>query len=128
MGTVGIVVISHSRRLAEGVAELARELGVHQVRVEAAGGDADGGLGTSIDLVEKAVRAADDGTGVVLLADLGGAVLTAKTYVEDAETPVVLADAPLVEGAVAAASAAASGATLEEVARTANDAYTFRKT
>jgi dihydroxyacetone kinase phosphotransfer subunit len=130
--TVGIVVISHSRRLAEGVAELAREMGLGQVRVEPAGGDVDGGLGTSIELVERAVGAADSGAGVVLLADLGSSVLTAKTYVAElaedgAGGDVVLADAPLVEGAVAAASAAAAGADLPAVVRAAGEAHGFRK-
>jgi PTS hybrid protein len=129
VATVGIVVISHSRRLAEGVAELARTLGGGGVLVEGAGGDAGGGLGTSIELVERAVRKVETGGGVVLLADLGSAVLTAKTYVQDGGGPdrAVLADAPLVEGAVAAASAAAAGADLAAVARAAAEAYGVRK-
>jgi PTS hybrid protein len=133
MGTVGIVVISHSRRLAEGVAELAREMGVGRVLVEPAGGDASGGLGTSIELVEQAARVVDSGAGVVLLADLGSSVLTAKTYVAEHETgrepggEVVLADAPLVEGAVAAAATAAGGADLAAVAAAAAEAYDIRK-
>jgi dihydroxyacetone kinase phosphotransfer subunit len=130
---VGIVLISHSRALAEGAAELARQMGVGQVAVEPAGGAADGGLGTSIDLLESAVRAADKGAGVVLIADLGSSVLTAKTYLEDLEdtgtpeTEVVLADAPFVEGAVAAASAAAAGAGVAAVVSAAAEAYAFRK-
>ncbi|HEU5156408.1 MAG TPA: phosphoenolpyruvate--protein phosphotransferase [Streptosporangiaceae bacterium] len=147
---VGIVIVAHSRLLAEGAAELGRQMGVGQVPVEPAGGDADGGLGTSIELVERAVRAADRGAGVVLLADIGSSVLTAKTFIEDrqdgqdgqdggaaedaggaAEDPggaVVFADAPLVEGVVAAASAAAGGADLAAVVRAAAEAYDFRKT
>jgi dihydroxyacetone kinase phosphotransfer subunit len=125
---VGIVVVSHSRLLAEGVCELAREMGVHQVRVEPAGGDVDGGLGTSIELIERAVRKVDDGAGVVLLADLGGSVLIARTFAEDTDALVALADAPLVEGAVAAASLAAAGAGLEAVVAAARDAYDLRKT
>jgi phosphoenolpyruvate---glycerone phosphotransferase subunit DhaM len=146
MNTVGIVIVSHSRLLAEGAAELGRQMGVDQVRVEPAGGAADGGLGTSIELVERAVRAADQRAGVVLLADIGSSVLTAKTFIEDLQDlqdaedaedaedaaggtgAVVFADAPLVEGVVAAASAAAGGADLAAVARAATDAYDFRKT
>jgi dihydroxyacetone kinase DhaKLM complex PTS-EIIA-like component DhaM len=146
MSTVGIVIVAHSRPLAEGAAELGRQMGVGQVRVEPAGGAADGGLGTSIELVERAVRAADQGAGVVLLADIGSSVLTAKTFIEDLEDmedledgeaagdaedaagAVVFADAPLVEGVVAAASAAAGGADLAAVARAATEAYDFRKT
>jgi PTS hybrid protein len=136
-GTVGIVIISHSRRLAEGVVELARELGGGRVLVEPAGGDASGGLGTSIELVEQAVRTVDSGAGVVLLADVGSSVLTAKSYVADraddadgtAATAgeVVLADAPLVEGAVAAVATAAGGADLATVVAAAGEAYDFRK-
>ncbi|GAA0331431.1 dihydroxyacetone kinase phosphoryl donor subunit DhaM [Actinoallomurus spadix] len=139
MSTVGIVLISHSRSLAEGAAELAAQMGVGEVAVRPAGGDGEGGLGTSIDLVEQAVREADGGAGVVLIADLGSSVLTARTYLEeledaragrpgDPETNVVLADAPFVEGAVAAASASAGGADVAAVVRAANEAYGFRKT
>ncbi|GGQ18494.1 dihydroxyacetone kinase phosphotransfer subunit [Actinomadura coerulea] len=126
---VGIVIISHSRTLAEGVAEVARAMGVGKAVVEPAGGDAEGRLGTSIDLVEQAVAAADDGDGVVLLADLGSSVLTAKMLIEDAEgDAVLLADAPLVEGAVAAASMAATGADLTTVHTAAESARDHRKT
>jgi PTS hybrid protein len=129
MANVGIVLISHSRALAEGAAELARQMGVGEVAVEPAGGTEDGGLGTSLELLESAVRSADQGAGVVLIADLGSSVLTAKTYLEDVEDiEVVLADAPFVEGAVAAASAAAGGADVASVTAAAYEAYEFRKT
>ncbi|HEY0541127.1 MAG TPA: dihydroxyacetone kinase phosphoryl donor subunit DhaM [Actinoallomurus sp.] len=131
MANVGIVLISHSRALAEGAAELARQMGVGEVAVEPAGGTEDGGLGTSIELLESAVRAADEGAGVVLIADLGSSVLTARTFLEDWEdagTEVVLADAPFVEGAVAAASASAGGAGVAAVTKAAGEAYDFRKT
>jgi PTS hybrid protein len=130
MANVGIVLISHSRALAEGAAELARQMGVGEVAVEPAGGTEDGGLGTSIELLESAVRAADEGAGVVLIADLGSSVLTARTFLEDREdagTEVVLADAPFVEGAVAAASASAGGAGVAGVTKAAGEAYDFRK-
>ncbi|MCW2946938.1 MAG: hypothetical protein JWR24_3655 [Actinoallomurus sp.] len=144
MANVGIVLISHSRALAEGAAELARQMGVGQVAVEPAGGAADGGLGTSIDLLESAVRTADKGAGVVLIADLGSSVLTAKTYLEELEeleepedgraggpgdqrTRVALADAPFVEGAVAAAVVASTGAPVEAVLAAAEEARHARK-
>ncbi len=126
---VGLVLVSHSARLAEGAAELARQLG-GEAPVEPAGGLPEGGLGTSIELIEQAVRAADRGAGVVILADLGSAVLTVKLLLDDAADlpgPVVLADAPLVEGAVSAAVAAASGADLDAVRAAAEEARDFRK-
>lgn len=136
--TVGIVLISHSPALAAGAAELARELGVRDVTVEPAGGVPGGGLGTSMELLRDAVRRADGGDGVVLIGDLGSSVLLAKTYLADLQdtidgtagehrTAVVFADAPFVEGAVAAASAAAAGADLPAVVRAAQEAYAFRK-
>ncbi|TDB77491.1 phosphoenolpyruvate--protein phosphotransferase [Actinomadura sp. KC216] len=126
---VGIVIISHSRTLAEGVAEVARSMGVGKAVVEPAGGDLEGRLGTSIDLVETAVAAADGGDGVLLLADIGSSVLTARMLIEDAGGEgLLLADAPLVEGAVAAASMAATGADLAAVQAAAESAYDHRKT
>jgi PTS hybrid protein len=130
MANVSIVLVSHSRALAEGAAELARQMGVGEVTVAPAGGTLDGHLGTSIDLVGAAVKAADGGAGVVIIADLGSSVLTARTYVEDRDDDggeVVLADCPFVEGAVAAASAAAGGASVAEVSAAAAAAYSFRK-
>ena len=126
---VGLVLVSHSARLAEGVTELARQLG-GEVPIEPAGGLPEGGLGTSIELIEQAVRSADRGAGVVILADLGSAVLTVRLLLDDAANlpgPVVLADAPLVEGAVSAAVAAASGADLDAVRAAAEEARDFRK-
>jgi dihydroxyacetone kinase phosphotransfer subunit len=126
---IGLVLISHSKALAEGAAELARTMGVGRAVVEPAGGDAEGGLGTSIEMVEDAVeraRAAGGGA-VVLLADIGSSVMTAKLVIDEAEGDVVLADAPLVEGAVAAASMAATGADLGAVIAAAESAYEHRK-
>ncbi|MQY07461.1 dihydroxyacetone kinase phosphoryl donor subunit DhaM [Actinomadura macrotermitis] len=126
--SVGIVIVSHSRALAEGVAELAATMGAGEAAVAAAGGDGRGGLGTSAELIEEAVATVSAGAGVVLLADVGSSVLTAKLVVQDAGGEVVLADAPLVEGAIAAASAAAAGADMAAVVAAAESAHGFRKT
>jgi PTS hybrid protein len=127
--SVGLVLVSHSARLAEGAAELARELGGEQVPVEAAGGLPEGGLGTSSERIEQAVRAAERGAGVLVLADLGSAVLTVKLLLDDdaSLSGAQLADAPLVEGAVSAAVAAASGADLAAVRAAAEEARDFHK-
>ncbi|MCQ0006135.1 dihydroxyacetone kinase phosphoryl donor subunit DhaM [Actinomadura madurae] len=126
---VGIVIISHSPTLAEGAAEVARAMGIGKAVVEPAGGDTEGRLGTSIDLVERAVAAADGGDGVVLIVDIGSSVLTATMLIEDADRDdVLLADAPMVEGAVAAASMAATGADLAAVHAAAESARDHRKT
>ncbi|GIG28033.1 dihydroxyacetone kinase phosphoryl donor subunit DhaM [Cellulomonas marina] len=124
--SVALVVVSHSRTLADGVVELAAQM-APGVRLLPAAGAPDGGLGTSFDLVAQALVAGTrDGGHVVVLTDLGSAVLTAESALELAADDVVarvrLVDAPLVEGAVAAAVAAAGGADLEAVARAAAEA------
>ena len=120
---VGIVVVSHSADLARGVVELAGQMAGPDVRIEAAGGGPDGGLGTDEGLLERAIEAADQGDGVVVLGDLGSSILTARTVLEDREDDhVVLADAPLVEGAVAAAVTASAGAARADVLSAAEGA------
>ncbi|MER8185388.1 dihydroxyacetone kinase phosphoryl donor subunit DhaM [Kitasatospora sp. NPDC094015] len=125
---VGVVLVSHSAGLADGLRDLLAQLGGGAVTVLPAAGTADGGLGTSYELIAGAVRAADGGAGVVLLADLGSSVLTARTVLEDEPGEGrVLVDAPLVEGAVAAVVAASTGAALAEVVAAAEAAREFRK-
>ncbi|GIG70866.1 dihydroxyacetone kinase phosphoryl donor subunit DhaM [Phytomonospora endophytica] len=124
--TVGLVLVSHSRTLAEGTAELVAQLAA-DVRVIPAGGTPDGGLGTSPELITDAVTRADGGDGVLILADLGSAVLTARLLLDDLDGDVRLADAPFVEGAVAAGVIAGTGATLTEALAAAEEAWAYRK-
>ncbi|GGO97057.1 PTS-dependent dihydroxyacetone kinase phosphotransferase subunit DhaM [Wenjunlia tyrosinilytica] len=131
-GLVGVVLVSHSNDVASSTAELARGLAGRDpvAPVAAAGGDADGGFGTSSEAIIEATRKVDQGAGVVVLADLGSAVLTVKALLADGdELPdqVVLADAPFVEGAVAAVVTASTGASLDAVATAAKEAYEYRK-
>jgi phosphoenolpyruvate---glycerone phosphotransferase subunit DhaM len=128
MPQVGIVLVSHSVRLAEGAADLAAQVGGGTVAVVAAGGTDDGGLGTSAAKVERALRLAEGGAGVLVLPDLGSAVLTVRALLEDLpDVAVALADAPFVEGAVAAAVTAAAGADLTAVTKAAEEAWHARK-
>jgi PTS hybrid protein len=127
---VGVVLVSHSPKLAEGLADLVRELGGDQVPVIAAGGMDDGSLGTSYGRIEQAVHEADQGAGVLLLGDLGSSLLTVKTLLDEhvgEEARAVLADAPFVEGAVAAVVTASAGGDLEAVRAAAEEARLFRK-
>lgn len=112
--TVALVVVSHSAGIAEGAVELAGQM-APGVAFFAAGGTGDGRIGTSLELVLAALESALEaaaGSGVVVLTDLGSAVMTAESAVEFCSSPqdVLLADAPLVEGLVAAAVAAQGGA------------------
>ena len=125
---VGIVLVSHSARLAEGAADLAGQVSGGTVRVLAAGGTEDGELGTSAEKVARAVASAEAGAGVLVLPDLGSAVLTVRAMLADMPgARVVLADAPFVEGAVAATVTAAAGADLKAVATAAEEAWHARK-
>lgn len=128
---VGMVLVSHSRRLAEGLKELLDQLAQGRVRIEAAGGTEDDSLGTDAVSIQAAVEAADQGDGVLVLMDLGSAVLSARTALEllppDLAARTVLGEGPLVEGAVAAAVEASAGSSLEEVRRVAEEAAGYRK-
>ncbi|MER2133711.1 MAG: dihydroxyacetone kinase phosphoryl donor subunit DhaM [Arthrobacter sp.] len=119
---VGLVLVSHSGKLAEGLSELAGQM-APDVAIIAAGGTDDGGIGTSLEKIQAGIAQADGGAGVALLADLGSAVMTAEMALEfldpDQREKVRLADAPLVEGAVAAAVAAQTGQDLAAVIRDA---------
>ena len=128
---VGIVVVSHSAELASGVVALAREMSGPELRLEAAGGfEEEGALGTDAGRVLEAVQRAMSADGVLVLMDLGSALMSAEFAVEmlgdDAGGPVRLSGAPLVEGAVAAAVAAAGGASLDEVASEALGALAMK--
>lgn len=122
---VRIVVVSHSAKLAEGVVELAREMGGADVVIEPVGGlDLPGRpIGTDAVLVQAAIERAWSDDGVLVLMDLGSAVLSTEMALEmlpaERRGRVLLCEAPLVEGAVAAAVAARLGRPLEEVAEEA---------
>ena len=128
-GTVGIVLVSHSDELAAGAAHLAAQVSGGTVTIVAAGGTDGGELGTSAAKVARGLSQAESGAGVVVLPDLGSAVLTVRAVLEDyggAEN-VLLADAPFVEGAVAATVTAAAGGDIKAVAAAAEEARHARK-
>src|SRR5437773_623502 len=118
---VGIVVVSHSRALARAAVALAQEL-LHgkPVRIEVAAGLDERTFGTDAVQIVAAIRSADDGQGVVVLMDLGSALLSAELALDLLDEPtragVLLCPAPLVEGLIVAAVAAAGGAGHAEVA------------
>ncbi len=118
--TVSIVVVSHSEKIADGAVELAAQM-APDVELLAAGGTKDGRIGTSLEKVLAALDKAAGGDGVVIVTDLGSAVMTAESALEFAEdaSEMLLADAPLVEGLVAAAVAAQGGGDIQTVKRAA---------
>ncbi|MEV4128636.1 dihydroxyacetone kinase phosphoryl donor subunit DhaM [Nocardia sp. NPDC049707] len=121
--SVGIVLVSHSVDLAAGLKAMLAQIGSDTVPVVAAGGTSEGEVGTSYELVAKAIDQADHGNGVIVLPDLGSSVLTARTVLGDhPRADIAVIDAPFVEGAVAAVVTAASGGDLDAVIAAAQEA------
>ena len=119
---VSFVIVSHSASLANGVCELAAQM-APDVHFEAAGGTDDGRIGTSYDLVETALEAAlaavdGEGSGVIVLTDLGSATMTVESVIDMSDEPerVRFVDTCLVEGAVASSVRAQLGEDLDQVA------------
>jgi PTS hybrid protein len=128
---VGLVVVSHSSRIADGTVELAAVMAGPEVRLRAAGGAADGSLGTNAERIAEEIAGADAGAGVVVLVDIGSAVLAAETALEllpeETAARTRISRGPLVEGAVIAAVQASIGNAVDEVLQAAEDAARLEK-
>ena len=124
---VGIVIVSHSQKLAEGVVEVAAMM-AENAPIAAAGGLEDGTLGTSYEKIQAAIESVYSEDGVVVLADMGSAIMTVEIVLEDMQRENVrMLDCPLVEGAVLAAVDSAGGRTLEEIIHIIEKARTAHK-
>ncbi len=123
---VGIVIVSHSWKIAEGICDLAREMAQEHHGIIPAGGLDDGSIGTDATRIMNAVLEADSGDGVVILADIGSSIMSAETAIElladeGHEVNVVVADAPIVEGTVCAAVEAVGNGSLDSVLKCAEE-------
>ena len=123
--TVGIVIVSHSPEVAKGAADMVRQMVGDEVPLGFCGGNPDGGLGTSVEKIMAAIDAAWSEDGVAILVDLGGAETNSEMAIEmlapERQSKIVICNAPVVEGAVMAATEASGGGTLAEVKRTAEE-------
>jgi len=128
---VGIVVVSHSATIAEGVVALARQMAGPDVKLVAAGGAADGSLGTDAVRIAEAIGEAHAGAGVVILVDLGSSVLASKLALDMVGPEIAgrtrISGGPIVEGAVVAAVQASAGDGLAAVLEAAEDAARMPK-
>jgi dihydroxyacetone kinase phosphotransfer subunit len=122
---VGIVIVSHSPLVAEGTADMVRQMVGDEVPLAWCGGDPGGGLGTSVEAILAAIDRAWSERGVAILVDLGGAETNSEMAVEmlpdERRRLAVICNAPIVEGAVMAATEASSGASLGDVQKTAEE-------
>lgn len=125
MSNVGIVIVSHSPLVAEGTADMVRQMVGNEVPLAYCGGNGSGGLGTSVEAILAAIDRAWSDAGVAILVDLGGAETNSEMAVEmlpeERSGKVVICNAPIVEGAVIAATEASGGAPLAVVKATAEE-------
>jgi len=130
-GLVTLVLVSHSATIAQGVAELAGQVAGPDVAVVPIGGTSDGSLGTDGARVLEALKQASSGAGAVVLMDIGSSVLAVRAALEELEPEeldgLFVADAPLVEGAIAAAVTASMGSSARDVADAAEGARSAAK-
>ena len=125
---VGIVIVSHSQKLAEGVVEIARIMADKDAPIVAAGGTEDGGLGTSFAKISRAVEEVYSDEGVAILMDMGSAVMTAELVIASMEgRRIKLLDGPVAAGAVLAAVEARMGSPLEVIAKRVEEARGLKK-
>jgi phosphoenolpyruvate---glycerone phosphotransferase subunit DhaM len=122
---VGVVIVSHSSKVAEGAADMVRQMVGGAVPLAFTGGNVDGGLGTDVAAIMAAIDRAWTPAGVVILVDLGGAETNSEMAVEMLDEKrrgrVAVCNAPIVEGAVIAATEASGGSSLEMVKRMAEE-------
>lgn len=122
---VGIVIVSHSPLVAEGAADMVRQMVGDEVPLAWCGGNPAGGLGTDLNAIVKAIEAAWSEAGVAVFVDLGGAETNSEMAVEQIGAPrasrIIVCNAPIVEGAVIAAAEASGGASLARVVATAQE-------
>ncbi len=129
---VGILVVCHSAKVAEGIAEIASQMVGERAKIVGVGGNEEGGIGTSTADIYDALRELlSECEGVVVIPDLGSAVLSTKAAIEfltDAQkSKVIIADAPVLEGAMMAAVEASTGSSKEKVMQVAESAHLLKK-
>lgn len=124
-GNVGIVVVSHSADIARGTADMVRQMVGDEIPLAFCGGNPEGGLGTNVEAIMQAIDRAWSEKGVAILVDLGGAETNSEMAIElqpeERQGRIVICNAPIVEGAVMAATEASGGVSLDEVKRTAEE-------
>lgn len=124
-GRVGIVIVSHSPDIAKGAADMVRQMVGDDVPLGYCGGNSDGGLGTSVEKILAAIDKGWSDKGVAVLVDLGGAETNSEMAIEmlsaERRGKIVICNAPIVEGAIMAATEAWGGASLDQVRRTAEE-------
>ena len=128
---VNIILVSHVKEIAEGAKKLAEQMKQGEVEIIAVGGTADGDIGTDPDAIESAIKEVNKDDGIIILADLGSAIMSVNMVLDwlgdEVREKIVLADAPFVEGAVVAAVEAGMGNPIEEILESIESAEMIKK-
>jgi len=128
---VGIVLVSHSPKIAEGILELIGQMAPDYNQIVACGGTAEGDIGTDPAGIMEGIKKVNDGQGVVILVDIGSAIMSAEMALELLEdtglSDIIIADGPIVEGALNASVSASIGASLNDVIAAVDDARNLSK-
>lgn len=123
---IGIVLVSHSEKVALGAAELASQM-AKDVKIIPAGGLNDGSIGTDFEKIMEAINTANSGDGVAILMDLGSAVMTTSMATEMSEVDCTMIDGPIVEGAVVASICASTGGDFDAIQKAVDECKTTKK-
>lgn len=128
---IGIVIVSHSHKIADGVIELSSQMAQSNINIIPAAGTDDDRIGTDVIKIKNAIIKADTGEGVIVLADIGSSVMSTEMAFEmlddELRQRVFIADAPLVEGAIGAVVQVSIGGDLNQVKKAAEEAKTIVK-
>jgi len=128
---VNIILVSHVKEIAEGAKKLAEQMNQGNIKINAVGGTPDGDIGTDPDAIRSVVNETDKEDGIIILADLGSAVMSVNMVLEwlddEVREKIILANAPFVEGAVVAAVEASMGNSIDEILESIQSADMIKK-
>ena len=128
---IGLVIVSHSSKISEGVVDLCYEMAGEDLKIISAGGTSDGRIGTDPMLIKESIEKTYDGDGVVILADIGSSIMSSELAIEMLEEgikeKVHILDAPIVEGSIAVSVQASISNDMEEIKKAAEEARNTRK-
>lgn len=129
---IGLVIVSHSNKIAEGIVDLCYEMAGKDLNIIPAGGTSDGRIGTDPILIKDSIEKAYDGDGVAILADIGSSIMSSELAMEmledDIKKKTCILDTPIVEGSIAVSVQASISKDMEDIKRAAEEARTTRKT
>jgi len=125
---VGIVIVSHSQKIAEGAKELAHQM-APDAQIAAAGGMQNGEIGTDVAKITDAIQSVLSDDGVVVVVDLGSAIMSSEMAIEmipDNEK-IIIVDSPIIEGTIFGAVESTIGSPLEKVIEVLHEAKSYKK-